>query len=130
MQKAVLGARIVLGLIFFVFGLNYFGKFLPLPELSEPAGAFMGALAASGYMFPLVKITEIVGGLMLLVGMYVPLALILLAPIVVNIFLFHLFLDPAGMAISVLLVALEGFLAWAYCDSYSGVLKAKATPNT
>ena len=62
MQKAVLGARIVLGLIFFVFGLNYFGKFLPLPELSEPAGAFMGALAASGYMFPLVKITEIVGG--------------------------------------------------------------------
>ena len=61
MQKAVLGARIVLGLIFFAFGLNYFLHFIPMPEEMPPeAGAFMGALAATGYMFYLIKVTEIV----------------------------------------------------------------------
>ena len=129
MQKAVLGARIVLGLIFTVFGLNGFFHFLPLPELSEEAGAFMGALAATGYMFPLIKLTEVVGGVMLLAGRFVPLGLTLLAPVVVNILLFHLVLDPAGMIMTVVLVVLQIFLAWAYRGSFTGVLSAGAKPT-
>ena len=129
MEKAVLGARIVLGLIFFVFGLNFFFNFLPLPDLPEPAGNFMGALMATGYMFPFIKITEIVCGALLLAGVFVPLALTVLAPIVLNIFAFHLFLDPGGIGIAILVIALEIFLAWAYRDSFAGVLNPKAKPT-
>jgi uncharacterized membrane protein YphA (DoxX/SURF4 family) len=129
MQKAVLGARIVLGLIFTVFGLNGFFHFLPLPELPEKAGAFMGALGATGYMFPLIKATEVVGGLMLLAGRFVPLGLTLLAPVVVNILLFHVVLAPSGMAMTLVIVVLEVFLAWAYRGSFTGVLDAGAKPT-
>jgi uncharacterized membrane protein YphA (DoxX/SURF4 family) len=128
MQKAVLGTRIILGLIFVIFGLNFFFHFIPMPEMPEKAGAFMGALGATGYMFYLIKIIEIVGGLMLLAGMYVPLALTLLAPIVVNIFAFHLFLEPGGAVLGAVLVALEIFLAWSYRSSFAGVLNSKAKP--
>ena len=129
MSKATLGARIVLGLIFTLFDINYFVPFLPNPELSEAAGAFFGGLAATGYMLPLVKLTEIVGGLFLLTGFYVPLGLALLAPVVVNIVAFHLFLDLAGLPISIVVLALEIFLAWSYRGAFAGMLAAKAEPG-
>ena len=129
MQKATLGARIVLGLIYFVFGLNYFFHFLPLPEMPEGAANFMGALAATGYMFPFVKVTEIIGGALLLAGFFVPLAMTILAPITLNILVFHLFLEPSGTPMALVLVALQVFLAWAYRDSFAGVLNAKAKPS-
>ena len=128
MQKAVLAARIVLGLIFLVFGANYFLHFIELPPPNEAAGAFMGALAATGYMFPLVKLVEIVGGILLLAGAYVPLALALLAPIVVNIFLLHALLDNGGLPLGVLVLVLEAYLAWAYRDSFKGMLDMRARP--
>lgn len=121
-------ARILLGAIFFVFGLNGFLQFMPQPPLPAPAGAFMGALAATGYMFPLIKGTEVVAGLLLLGGRFVPLALVLLAPIIVNIALFHLVLAPVNMIMAVVLLALEGYLAWAYRDAFSGVLRANTRP--
>ncbi len=120
-------ARTLLGLIFFVFGLNGFLNFLPAPPLPEPAGAFMGALAATGYMFPLIKGTEIVAGALLLGGRFVPLALLLLAPIIVNITFFHLVLAP-GLGMVVLLLALEGYLAWSYRDAFARVLQVNARP--
>lgn len=129
MKYAVLGARILQGLIFFVFGLNGFLNFLPQPELSEEAVAFFGALAASGYMLPLLKATETVCGALLLAGFYVPLALTVLAPIVINILCFHLFLDPAGLPIAILVTVLNLFLAWAYRGSFAGVLQANAKPT-
>jgi uncharacterized membrane protein YphA (DoxX/SURF4 family) len=121
-------ARIVLGLVFFVFGLNGFLQFLPQPPLPAPAGAFMGALAATGYMFPLIKGTEVVAGLLLLGGRFVPLALVLLAPVIVNIALFHVVLAPGSMIMVVLLLALEGYLAWTYRGAFAGVLQAHAQP--
>jgi len=121
-------ARILLGLVFFVFGLNGFFHFLPMPPLAERPGAFMGALAATGYMFPLIKATEVVAGLMLLLGRFVPLALILLAPIVVNILAFHLVLTPGEAGMSIVLTALTLFLAWAYRASFRGVLDPSARP--
>jgi uncharacterized membrane protein YphA (DoxX/SURF4 family) len=129
MDKAILVARILLGLIFVVFGINYFVPFIPQPEPSERAGAFLGALAASGYLFPFMKIVDIVCGLFLLAGRLVPLALTLLAPIIVNIVLYHVFLDMGGMVIGVVLIVLEVFLAWAYRDSFQGVLAVNAKPS-
>ncbi|MCA9648312.1 MAG: DoxX family protein [Myxococcales bacterium] len=119
-------ARTLLGLVVFVFGLNGFLGFIPQPPLSEDAGAFMGALAATGYMFPLIKGTEVVAGLLLLSGRFVPLALVLLAPVLVNITLFHVVLAPVNMGLVVVLLALELYLAWGYRDAFRGVLQAHA----
>ncbi len=126
MRNAVLIARILLGLIFVVFGANYFFDFLPQPEMNEQAGAFVGALLASGYLFPFMKIVDIAAGLMLLLGRFVPLALVLLAPIVLNIVFFHVFLDTAGLPMSVFILVLELFLAWAYRGAFRGVLSPAA----
>jgi uncharacterized membrane protein YphA (DoxX/SURF4 family) len=96
-SKAQTAARIVLGGGFVVFGLNGFLNFMPMPPHPGPAGEFLGALGASGYMFPLIKGIELVTGLLLLAGRYVPLALTLLAPVMVNILAFHLFLEPSSI---------------------------------
>ena len=131
MDKLCLIARILLGLIFFVFGLNGFFNFLPQPELPQEASDFFGALFATGYFFPFLKGTEVVCGLLLLIGRYVPLALTVLAPVVLNIVLFHVFLAPApdASAVGFLSLALGVFLAWCYRDSFRGVLAANAKPS-
>jgi hypothetical protein len=129
MKKVVLVARILLGLVFTVFSANYVLQFLPQPELGPEAGQFMGALAATEYMFPVIKLVEFVSGVMLLAGVLVPLALTLLAPIIVNIVLFHVVLDIGGLPVGLFILALEVFLAWSYRDSFASVLKAKTTPS-
>ena len=128
MKHAILGARLLLGINFIVFGVNPWLKLLPLPELNEAATAFFGAMAAS-YLLTFVKITEIAGGLLLLIGRFVPFALIILAPVVLNILFFHVFLDTTGIFLSLVIVALEVFLAWAYRDSFTGVLAMNAQPK-
>jgi len=115
-------ARIVLGLGFTVFGLNAFLHFMPLPAPPPGAGAFLGALGASGYLFPLLKATEVVSGLLLLSGMFVPLALAVLAPILVNIIGFHLFLEPSGLPVPLALIAAEIYLAWTYRAAFAPML--------
>ncbi|WP_428264484.1 DoxX family protein [Haliangium sp.] len=122
-------ARYLLGLIFVVFGLNGFLGFLPQPPVDGPAGAFLGALAATGYVFPVIKSIEILAGLMLLGGRLVPLALTLLAPIVVNIVLFHLVLAPANLALVGFILAAELYLAWSYRDRFRGLLTVAAKPR-
>lgn len=122
-------ARLVLGAIFTIFGLNGFFNFMSTPEMPEAAGAFLGALAASGYMFPMIKIVEIVGGVMLLLGRYVPLALVLLAPGIVNITLFHVFLAPGGLILAAVLLALELYLAWSFRDVYRPMLSSRPAPT-
>jgi uncharacterized membrane protein YphA (DoxX/SURF4 family) len=112
-------SRIALGLIFTAFGLNGFFGFIPQPPPPAAAGAFAGALAASGYFFPLLKSVEIVAGVLLLTRVAVPFALTVLAPIVVNILFFHLFLAPAGMAIALVVLAAELHLAWVYRASFA-----------
>lgn len=122
-------ARLLLGAGFVLFGLNGFVGFLPMPDHPGEAGAFLGALAATGYMFPLIKGTELVVGLLLLAGRYVPLALTLLAPIMINIVAFHLALEPATVAVPLVLLALHLYVAWTYRASFRGVLAAKAQPQ-
>lgn len=118
MSKLPMIARILLGLIFFVFGLNGFLNFLPAPPMPEAAGAFAGALAATGYMFPLIKGVEVLVGLMLLTNKFAPLALIILAPVTVNIVLFHGVLAPAGLALPVIILLLHLYLASTYKSAY------------
>ena len=128
MKFAIIGARVVLGLIFVVFGLNGFFKFIPTPEMTEAAGSLMGALVAAGYFMVVVKLVEVLAGLMILTGRFLPLGLILLAPVSVHILLFHVFLDPAGLPMAIVIIALQLFLAWAYRDSFGGVLQANPKP--
>jgi uncharacterized membrane protein YphA (DoxX/SURF4 family) len=128
MKFAVIGARVLLGLIFVVFGLNGFFHFIPTPEMNEAAGSLMGAFMATGYFLMVVKVVEVVSGLMILSGRFLPLGLILLAPVSVNILLFHLFLDQGGLPMAIFIVAMQLFLAWAYRESFSGVLHANAKP--
>lgn len=123
-------ARLVLGLVFFVFGLNGFLHFIPQPPLTGPAGAFAGALVASGYLFPLLKGTEVLAGAMLLSGFFVPLALTLLAPIIVNIAAFHLFLAPGNAIVVSLVLASELFLAWTHRAAFAPMLRARNEART
>ena len=123
-------ARVLTGLVWLVFGLNGFLQFLPLPPMGPRAGAFMGALAATGYMFPLIKSVEIIGGALLIGNRFVPLALTLLAPGLVNILAFHLFLEPSGLPLPIVLLALEIYLARKYRHAFRPMLQAQTTPET
>ena len=123
-------ARVALGLTFFVFGLNGFLHFLPQPPMSGPPANFAGALFATGYMFPLIKGTEVVASILLLANRYVPLALALLAPVVVNIVAFHAFLAPAGLVLPIIVLALEVYLARSYRDAFAPMLQARTEPHS
>lgn len=122
--KLTLAARVIFGLAFTVFGLNGFFNFLPPPEPTPEGGAFLGALAATGYFFPFLKLVETICGVLILIGRWVPLALTVIASVVLNILLYHLFLDPAGLVIPIVLTLLGIYLAWAYKDRFSSVLAA------
>ena len=120
-------ARLLLGLVFTVFGLNFFLHFLPMPPAPPRAAAFAGALFASGYLFPLLKATEVVVGLLLLGGLLVPLALAVLAPIIINIVGFHLFLEPSGLPLPLVLLVAELYLAWSYRSAFAPMLHLRTT---
>ncbi len=122
-------ARIILGLMFLVFGLNGFLHFLPQPkEMPAGAMAFFGAMMNTGFMIPLVFVTQTLVGVLLLVNRFVPLALALIAPVIVNIILFHAFLAPSSIGLGVVVLVLELYLAWAYRRSFRPMLTMHAKP--
>jgi len=129
-SKTKTAARIVLGVMFFVFGLNGFLHFLPMGQHGARAGEFLGALAATGYMFPLLKGIEVITGALLLANRFVALALTLLAPIVVNIVAFHLFLEPSSIAIPLVAVALGSYLAWTERAAYAPLFRSAERRET
>ena len=129
-RRAPAVGRIGLGLIFFVFGLNGFLHFLPNPPPpGGPALAFMGGLAATGYFFPLLKGVEVASGLLLLTNRFVPLALTLLAPIIVNIVAFHALLAPSGIVLALAILAAELYLAWSYRAAFRPMLRSRVSPS-
>ena len=119
--------RSLLGLIFLIFGLNKFLHFIPNPPEPPAAMDFFSALFKSGYFFPLLASTEVISGALLLSGMMVPFALALIAPVIVNIFMFHLFLAPGGLPIAVVLVALEIILAWMHRDAFAPLFSTSSS---
>lgn len=128
MRHVTTAARVLLGLIFLVFGANYFAPFLPPPPPPPPAALTLaGALAGSG-LLALIKGFELVAALALLANRFVPLALAVLAPIVVGIVFFHVALAPAGAPLVIFILALELTLAWAHRASFAPMLRAKAEP--
>jgi hypothetical protein len=124
-------ARILMGLPLFVFGLNAFFNFIPQPKTPMSAGAmaFAGALFNSGYMMQLIGATQLIVGAMLVSNRFVPLALALFAPFMVNSIAFHLFLAPTGLPMAAVFLALELYLAWAYRQAYRTMLAARVTPT-
>lgn len=123
-------ARILMGLPLLVFGLNGFLNFIPQPEtpLPEDAAAFAGALMNSGYMMQLIGATLLVVGGLLLLNRFVPLALALFAPFILNSLAFHVFLERSGLPMAVIFLALELYLAWKYRHAFRPMLAARVTP--
>ena len=121
MKVVVLIARLLLGLIFLVFGLNGFLNFLNMgPMPTGLAGQFIGALIMSHY-FWVVAALQIIGGALLLVNRFVPLALVLLGPVVMNILLYHVFLNPSGAVFAILVTVLWFVVFYAKRQYFSGV---------
>ena len=124
---SVIIARVLLGLIYFVFGLNFFIPFLPAqPAPTGLVASFTGGLFQSGYFFQFLKGIEVILGIALLAGWFVPLALVILMPITINILLFHVFLAPEGSAVGIVILILEIYLAWAYRDYFRPLFESKA----
>ena len=123
MKVATIIVRVLLGLMFTVFGSNAFLQFMPMPELTGLPAQFIGSMAASGYLY-VIGALEVLGGLLLLIGRYVPLGLTLLGPIVVNIVLYHVFMDMSGMPMAIVVAALTLFLVWRNSDAFAGLLRA------
>lgn len=111
--------RITLGVLLVVFGSNKFLHFIPLPLPTGAAADFMNSLGATGYIFPLVGILEVCIGALLLLKKWVAFALILLAPISINIVLFHLFLDIPGVSAALLVAILNGILIYKHWKQYT-----------
>jgi uncharacterized membrane protein YphA (DoxX/SURF4 family) len=119
--------RWLLGLPLCIFGLNGFLNFFPPPAtpLPERAMAFVGALADSGYMLPLIAVTQLVVGVLLISNRFVPLALALLAPFIVNSVAFHLALEHSGLPMAGVFLAMELYLAWCYRAAFRPMLAAR-----
>lgn len=110
--------RVVLGILLVVFGSNKFLHFIPLPPPSGSAADFMNSLGATGYIFPIVGILEVIIGAMLLFKKWIAFALILLAPISINILLFHVFLDIPGVSAALLVTVLNAILIYKHWKQY------------
>lgn len=128
--RAPTTARVLLGFLFVVTGLNGFFHFLPQPAtMPEGAIAFAGALIKTGYLFQFIMGTQIAAGGLLLSNRFVPLALAVLAPIIVNAVAFHVFLGAPGLPLALFALALELYLAWACRGVYRPMLAVRAIPN-
>ncbi|MEM9283334.1 MAG: hypothetical protein AAGA96_16045 [Verrucomicrobiota bacterium] len=125
MNKLALIAGGLLGLVFIVFGLNFFLKFIPIPPAEEgtPAAAFMGAMFTTGFL-AFVKILEIVGGVLVAIPKTRNLGLLVLGPIVVVILAFNIFIAPGGLAQPpvILIAVLSAFLLWTSRKEFAGLV--------
>jgi uncharacterized membrane protein YphA (DoxX/SURF4 family) len=127
MKIAVLIARILLGLVFVVFGFDKIVPFLHAPMPTGDAGSLIGLMYAHGWL-KFYGVVETAGGLMLLFGRFVPLGLTLLAGMITNILLFGITLAPSGLAVPLVVGVLEAFLVYAYRASFAGIFASKAEP--
>lgn len=129
-RRLILAARLVLGLLFLASGIA--GLVMPTPPLPPETPPSMVALftgLTGSYLLTLVKLTEAVVGALLLANRFVPLALVVLAPVTVNIVLVHALLAPSGLPIALVVLALHLFLGWSYRGTYRTVLAVRADPG-
>jgi putative oxidoreductase len=114
---AVLIARILLGLLFLVFGLNTFLHFIPMQLPPGDGGTLMGLMFQHGW-FNFIGLLYVIGGALVLIGRFVPLGLVILGPIIVIILLYHCTFDPKGIGIGLIVAILAIFLIWAYREHF------------
>ena len=128
MKIAMIIVRTLMGLLFIFASVVVLFNLVPQPDLPPgPIKTFNEGMAAAPYFLTVVKITELLCGIAFLIGRFVPLATVVIAPVIVQIFLFHLFLDPSTLPIPIFLVLANIFVAYYYWPSYSGLLQAKPT---
>ncbi|PYL62681.1 MAG: hypothetical protein DMF25_11700 [Verrucomicrobia bacterium] len=123
MKIVTIIARLLLGLTFLVFGSNAFLHFLPMPPLPQgSAGLYLRAFFESGYVY-VVGALQVIGGLLLLSGRFVPLGLTILGAIIFNILVFHTLMAPEGFPPALVVTVLELFLVWRYRDAFAGLVR-------
>jgi len=125
MKYVMIIVRTLMGLLFLFGAVAYFFNLVTPPPLEGAMKTFNEGLAASGYFFTLLKVTELVCGLLLITGRFVPLALVILSPIIVNIFFVHVLLDRTGLPVAIFLVLANFFLAYFYRDAFKPLLTPK-----
>lgn len=125
MKIAALIARILLGLIFVVFGLNPFLHFIPMQMPPGTAGQFLTALFVSHFVY-VVGAAQVIGGLLLFVNRYVPLGLTILGPVIVSILSYHLLMDLKGLPLAIIVTILWFILFFRYKQNFSGIFAAPA----
>jgi uncharacterized membrane protein YphA (DoxX/SURF4 family) len=123
MKIATVIARILLGLIFVVFGSNAFLRFLPMPPLPQGVtGEYLHAFFESGYVYVIGGL-QVIGGILLLIGRFVPLGLTILGAIIFNIWVFHLLMAPEGLPPAIVVTIPELFLVWRYRGAFAGIVR-------
>ncbi len=125
MKIAMIIVRTLMGLLFLFASITFLFNLFPIPPMTGTVKTFNEGLMSVGYFFPLLKITELLCGLAFVVGRFVPLAAVVIAPIIVHIFMFHAFIDQTGLPVGIFLVLANIFIAYYYRDAYAGLLKAK-----
>ncbi|MDQ6844281.1 MAG: hypothetical protein M3Z92_08020 [Bacteroidota bacterium] len=127
MKATVLICRLLLGFLYLVFGLDYFLHFIPYQPLHiGKTGALVAGLKGVGYIYPMMKVIQIVGGLSLLLNRYTPFFAVVVFPISLNVLLFHTILVPSGWLMGVLLFVPNILLGYGYRKYYKGMFTAKA----
>ncbi len=124
MKTVNLIVRILLGLLLLVTGLNKFLNFMPMPEMTGPAQEFMMALVKSGYIMTIVAIVEIITGVLIIINRYQAFALLILFPVMLNAFLFHLFLDIEGIGGSLMALIFNTYLLFVNKEKFKAILTA------
>lgn len=127
MKTISLLARLLLGILFFVFGLNGFLHFIPLPPPKGLAAEFFSALTKSHYM-DFVMGLQVLGGILLLTGRFTPFAMTLLGPVIVNILLFHFTMAPEGLPLALVAATLWFVVFWGVRRAFSGIFASKVQP--
>lgn len=125
MKIAAVVARFFLALIFIVMGLNGFLQFIPVPPLPQVVVQFMTVMTVSGYMAPIFAL-QIACGLLFLINRYIPLALTLIGPVIVNILLFHVLMQPAGIGPGVLTALCWFIVFYTVRDAFAGIFRARS----
>ena len=123
MKIAMVIVRTLMGLLFLFASVTYFLNLITPPPMEGAIKTFNEGLAASGYFFTLLKVTEFVCGLLFVSGSFVPLAMVIISPVIVNIMMVHTFLDRSGLPVALFLVLGNIFLAWYYRDRFASLLK-------
>src|SRR5712672_2737186 len=128
MRTASVIARYLAGVIFLVFGLNGFLHFIPLPPPEGVAGQFMGALYVSHYLWVIFAF-QVIAGVLLLINRYVPLAVAMLAPVIVNILTFHVLMAPSGLPLAVFVAVLWAVIFIDVRQVFSGLFQSRLQPR-